>query len=120
MMPCMSMPLGVLIDIFCYRYKLRARPLNREVDLDVVNAVTCQSVDFVDDDVVARLLLQELEHSPQFRTIRGTCRLTGIDEFGYHDRVKRFGALLARITLRRYRKPLGFAAALSLVLGRHP
>nr|WP_258794825.1 hypothetical protein [Tsukamurella tyrosinosolvens] len=58
-----------LVDVLCRRDELRARLLNREIDGDVVGAVTSEAIDLMDDDVVDRVVCDVAKHLLKLRAI---------------------------------------------------
>ncbi|WWT87547.1 hypothetical protein V7R84_03235 [Arachnia propionica] len=89
--------------------------LDLEVDLDVVHAVACEAVDFVDDDQLDGVVLDVGEHSLQFGTLGGFGALAGVDELFDYFRAKALGFAVAGFSLSWDGESFCFSSSFGLV-----
>nr|WP_244278249.1 hypothetical protein [Gordonia westfalica] len=77
-----------LVDVFRAGDELGTNRRELQIDLDVVDAVACETVDLVHDDVLDLVRLDVVEHLFQFRAIGRAGAFTGIDELGDGHRIQ--------------------------------
>ncbi|KQV73882.1 hypothetical protein ASC61_02030 [Aeromicrobium sp. Root344] len=104
-----------LVDVLCARDQLCASGGELEVDVHIVGAIACQTVDLVHDDVSDLVLGNEAQHVLEFGTICGTGTCSSVDEFGDDNCAHALGFSEAGFALGRNRESLSLAAAPCLV-----
>jgi len=100
--PVQQHPAGRLVDVLGARHELGTASLEREGDLDVIDAVG----------------LDVRQHPLQFGTVGRAGALARVDELADDLRTESLGLTKAGFALCRDGETFGFAAALGLITGR--
>ncbi len=88
------------------------------VDLDIVEAVACESVDLVHDAVRDLVGFDVFEHLLQVGAVRRACGLARVGELGDHARIQGSGFLGIRFALGGGREPFVTSAFGGVLFGR--
>ncbi|MDL2081955.1 hypothetical protein QNN03_36575 [Streptomyces sp. GXMU-J15] len=111
-------PGGGLVDVLGRGDQGRASLLDRHRDLDVVDTVPGQAVDFVDEHVVDRVLGQIAQHFLEFRPVRRLRRLPRVDELRNNHGANAFRLSAIRFALSGDGEAFCLSTLLGLFLGR--
>src|SRR5207253_1370642 len=107
-----------LVDVFGARNEGDACLFKRNGDHEVIEPVPGKAIDFVDDQVLNRLCLNELEHGLELGPVRASGAFAAVDELLDKDSTEGLNLAFARLSLSGDRVSLGLAAPLGLFLGR--
>nr|WP_242498070.1 hypothetical protein [Nocardioides glacieisoli] len=107
---------GCLVDVLGAADQLGTRSRQRDVDLDVIDAIARQTIDLVHDDSADVMIRDVAEHALEFRAVSRSGAFTGVDELLDYLNTERLGLAQTRFALSRNRKAFTLTAASRLIL----